>query len=297
MHATTLIPNDQTPALLQHLGLPVAMVQVPGQVWMVDLAGDRKGQAAGFAVVWPTPGVAKLWLHVAPPFRRQGRGHDLLAAVLAAAQASGAKTLRLVEAMDTAQARWFTGQGFDVWSELNEFSFRIDTSERLLQRLWERLKKTIPPQAEMITLAEADQRGLSLEIAQHQALAVGGLPSMLLEKMARAQADRDDPDLHVSLDKSLVIVLQGTLVAFSLARFDLHRACWMIDGMYVAPAYRDGWATLWMRYELVQTGRRVGRSNEYRVQARSDQTNTASFARKLGAECVSTKLLLEKSLG
>jgi GNAT superfamily N-acetyltransferase len=291
MHAITQFPEEQTPALLQHLGLPATMEGAAARVLLVNLSGDLAGQAGGFAVVWPTPGVAKLWLHVAPPFRREGRGVALLKALVHAAQAWGLTTLRLVEALDAPDARWFTAHGFAVWAELSEFSFRVDASDRLLHRLWERLKNTIPPEAEMVTLAEAEQRGFALEIAQQQAQAVGGLPSMLLEKIALAKVSGDD--LHVSLDKSLVIILKGEWVAFSLARFDLQRGCWMIDGMVVAPAFRDGWATIWMRYELVQTGLRVGRSNEYRVQARSDQTNTTSFARKLGAQRVFTKLLLE----
>jgi hypothetical protein len=91
------------------------------------------------------------------------------------------------------------------------------------------------------------------------------------------------------------VLLGGELVAFALARFDTGLACWMIDGFYVAPAYRDGWATLWLRYELIQTGLRLGRSKYYRVRARNDHTNTVAFARRLGAQTQGQRYLMEAS--
>lgn len=267
---------------------------VAAQVWMASLGGERAGQAAGFCVLWPTSVIGKLWLHVAPEFRLQGVGRTLLEALERSPFITGIQSLRLTEALDEFSSPWFERHGFSAWNELNEFSFRINESDRLLRRLWDRVKKTIPPSAEMITLAEADQRGFSAFIAKLQALAVGGFPSMLLQKIAHAKASGDDQS--ISLDNSLIIVLNGQLLAFALNRFDPHQACWFIDGMYVAPEFRDGWATIWMRYELVQTGLRLGRTNECRVQARNDQTNTLRFARRLGAKRVSTKRLLEKKL-
>ena len=295
MYEIVKFPNQpQTRALLEHLGLPLLMDQAAAQVWMARLAGDHEGQAAGFAVLWPAPSVAKLWLHVVPAFRQQGVGGDLLSSILQQGNLEAPRALRLVSAVEAECAAWFVRRGFNAWGQLHEYSFQIDQSERLLHRLWERLKKTIPPAAEMISLADADGRGFSTEISRLQAVAVGGLATMLLQQMNLAKVSGDD--LHVSLDKSLVIVLQGKLVAYSLARFDSRHGCWMIDGMYVAPAFRDAWATIWLRHELVQTGLRLGGSNEYRVQARSDQINTIQFARKLGASYVGGKVLLEKPL-
>ena len=66
----------------------------------------------------------------------------------------------------------------------------------------------------------------------------------------------------------------------------------MIDGFSVASAFRDGWATLWPRYELVQTGLRLGRTPQYRVRARNDQTNTVAFARRLGALALAPRYLM-----
>ena len=82
-------------------------------------------------------------------------------------------------------------------------------------------------------------------------------------------------------------VAVGNKVAVGVAR-----ACWMIDGFYVASAFRDGWATLWLRYELVQTGLRLGRTPQYRVRARNDQTNTVAFARRLGALALAPRYLM-----
>jgi hypothetical protein len=142
----------------------------------------------------------------------------------------------------------------------------------------------------MLSFEAAQRAGWGPEIARLQAQAVGGLPSMLQERMA--QAAQSGSDEGISLDHSLVVMLGGELVAFALARFDVGQACWMIDGFYVAPAFRDGWATLWLRSELIQTGLRLGRTPQYRVRARDDQSNTVAFARRLGAQAQAPRYLM-----
>lgn len=280
--------RDAATTVLAHLGLPHTLDGAPARVWMARAGAASGTPAAGFAVRWSSAHMHWLWLHVAEPARGQGAGSALLAAVRS--QASAGLPWRLVDAVDAFERDWFVRHGFACWGHVCEYAFDLAASARSLERLWQRLKHRIPPQADMLSLEQAQHAGWAPEIARLQAQAVGGLPSMLQERMA--QAAQTGSDEAISLAHSLVVVLGGQLVAFALARFDSMRASWMIDGFYVAPAFRDGWATLWLRYELVQTGLRLGRTPQYRVRARNDQTNTVAFARRLGALALAPRYLL-----
>ena len=285
---TELTSTDAAAAVLAHLGLPHTLDGAPARVWMACEGSSATVAAAGFAVRWSSEHMHWLWLHVAPPARGQGAGSALLAAVRS--QASASVPWRLVDAVDASERDWFVGHGFVSWGHVCEYAFDLNASAQALERLWLRLKHRIPPQADMLSLEQAQHAGWAPEIARLQAQAVGGLPSMLQERMAHAAQTGSDEG--ISLAHSLVVVLGGQLVAFALARFDTARACWMIDGFYVASAFRDGWATLWLRYELVQTGLRLGRTPQYRVRARNDQTNTVAFARRLGALALAPRYLM-----
>ena len=285
---TELAAADSAATVLAHLGLPRTLDGAPARVWMAREGSQAKAPAAGFAVLWSSVHMHWLWLHVAAPSRRQGAGKALLAAARDGAQPS--VPWRLVVAVDASDRDWFKRQGFVLWGHVCEYVFDLSASAEALERLWQRLKHRIPPQADMLSLEAAQRAGWGPEIARLQAQAVGGLPSMLQERMA--QAVQSGSDEGISLAHSLVVMLGGELVAFALARFDLGQACWMIDGFYVAPAFRDGWATLWLRYELVQTGLRLGRTPQYRVRARDDQSNTVAFARRLGAQAQAPRYLM-----
>lgn len=286
---TELDARDAATAVLAHLSLPKTLDGAPARIWMARASAASGTPAAGFAVRWSSAHRHWLWLHVAQPARGQGAGSALLAAVRS--QAGAGMPWRLVDAVDAFERDWFVRHGFVSWGHVCEYAFDLLASAQTLERLWLRLKHRIPPRADMLSLAQAQQAGWAPEIARLQAQAVGGLPSMLQERMAQAGQTGSDED--ISLADSLVVVLDGQLVAFALARFDSLRACWMIDGFYVAPAFRDGWATLWLRYELVQTGLRLGRTPQFRVRARNDQTNTVAFARRMGAQALATRYLME----
>ena len=286
---TELDARDAATAVLAHLGLPKTLDGASARVWMARAGAASGTPAAGFAVRWSSAHRHWLWLHVAPPTRGQGAGSALLAAVRS--QASAGMPWRLVDAVDASDRDWFLRHAFVCWGHVGEYAFDLVASAQALERLWLRLKHRIPSQAEMLSLEQAQHAGWAPEIARLQAQAVGGLPSMLQERMA--QAAQTGSDEGISLAHSLVVVLGGQLVAFALARFDSMRACWMIDGFYVAPAFRDGWATLWLRYELVQTGLRLRRAPQFRVRARNDQTNTVAFARRMGAQALAMRYLME----
>lgn len=286
---TELAFGDAVAAVLSHLGLPHTVDGASARVWLARADTGADPLAAGFAVRWSSPRRHWFWLHVAGPYRRQGVGQQLL--VGAQRQAKAGLPWRLVDAVDATELAWFARHGFVPWSQVAEYGFDLTASAHALERIWQRLKHRIPPQADMLSLDQAQQAGWGLEIARLQAQAVGGMPSMLQERMA--QAAQTGSDAAISLANSLVVLLGGALVAFALARFDPEKDCWMIDGFYVAPAFRDGWATLWLRYELVQTGLRLGRTPHYRVRARDDQTNTVAFARRMGATLLAQRYLLE----
>lgn len=288
MSITEIAQIEAVTTVLGHLGLPKTLDGVPGRVWMARAGATSGAPAAGFAVRWSSAHMHWLWLHVAEPARGQGAGSALLAAVRSQADAN--TSWRLVDAVDASERDWFVRRGFVAWGHVCEYAFDLVASAQALERLWQRLKRHIPPQADMLSLEQARHAGWAPEIARLQAQAVGGLPSMLQERMV--QAAQNGSDEGISLAHSLVVVLGGQLVAFALARFDSMRASWMIDGFYVAPAFRDGWATLWLRYELVQTGLRLGRTPQYRVRARNDQTNTVAFARRLGAQALALRYLM-----
>jgi GNAT superfamily N-acetyltransferase len=293
---TEITQNTAATGVLAHLGLPQTLDGAPARLWMAR-DGAPAAPAAGFAVRWSGAHRHWLWLHVAEPARRQGVGSALLEAVRT--QAAPNISWRLVDAVDASHRDWFVRHGFVSWGHVREYAFDLEASARGLERIWQRLKHRIPPQADMLSLEQAHHAGWTPEIARLQAQAVGGLPSMLQERMARAAqksaevGSDEGTDEGISLPHSLVIVLGGELVAFALARFDDALGCWMIDGFYVASAFRDGWATLWLRYELVQTGLRLGRTPQYRVRARNDQTNTVAFARRLGAQALEARYLME----
>lgn len=288
MLVTEIATTEGTAAVLAHLGLPKTLDGATARVWMARASAASGASAAGFAVRWSSAHRHWLWLHVVQSARRQGVGSALLAA--ARSQASAGVSWRMVDAVDASDRDWFLRHGFVSWGHVCEYAFDLAASAQALERLWLRLKHRIPPQADMLSLEQAQHAGWAPEIARLQAQAVGGLPSMLQERMA--QAAQTGSDEGISLAHSLVVVLGGQLVAFALARFDAARASWMIDGFYVAPAFRDGWATLWLRYELVQTGLRLGRTPQYRVRARDDQTNTVAFARRLGAQAQALRYLI-----
>lgn len=275
-------------AVLAHLGLPQNLDGASARIWMARQGTLTNEPAAGFSVRWSSAHMHWLWLHVAAPWRSQGAGKALLAA--ARDRANPSVRWRLVDAVDASDRGWFSRQGFVSWGLVCEYAFDLSASAQALERLWQRLKHLIPPQADMLSLDEAQNAGWAPEIARLQAQAVGGLPSMLQERMA--QAAQTSSDEGISLAHSLVVVLGSKLVAFALVRFDREQTCWMIDGFYVAPAFRDGWATLWLRYELVHTGLRLGRTPHYRVRARNDQTNTMAFARRLGAKALTPRYLM-----
>ena len=285
---TELAATEPGAAVLAHLGLPQKLDGAVARIWMARQGSWVNEPAAGFAVRWSSAHMHWLWLHVAAPWRGQGAGRALLTA--ACAGASPSMGWRLVDAVDASDRGWFTRQGFVSWGLVCEYAFDLGASAQALERLWQRLKHRIPPQADMLSLDEAQSAGWGPEIARLQAQAVGGLPSMLQERMALAVQTGSDEG--ISLAHSLVVVLGGQLVAFALARFDRQQTCWMIDGFYVAPAFRDGWATMWLRYELVQTGLRLGRTPHYRVRARNDQTNTMAFARRMGAQPLAHRYLM-----
>lgn len=289
---TELDPGQTAPAVLDHLGLPPVVDGADARVWMVQVGVGTGAPADGFVVRWSSPRKHWLWLHVAPPMRRQGLGSALLA--VAQRQAAKDRAWRLVEAVDAPELAWFARHGFVPWGQVGEYAFDLSASAQALERLWQRLKHRIPPQADMVSLAQAQETGWGPEIARLQAQTVGGFAPMLQQRMAHSAQTGSDAGL--SLDHSLVVLLEGVLVGFALARFDARQHCWMIDGFYVAPAFRDGWATLWLRYELVQTGLRLGRTPQYRVRARNDQTNTVAFARRMGASAQEPRYLLEAPL-
>lgn len=290
MLVVTELSSDPTAgAILSHLGLPTTLDGAGARLWMARPGAAAGSPAAGFAVRWTSARRHWLWLHVVPDQRRQGTGRALLAAVQT--EAAVDRDWRLVDAVDASDRDWFVRHGFVSWGEVYEYAFELEASAHAMERLWQRLKHRIPAQADMLSLEQAQGAGWMPDIARLQAQAVGGLPSMVLERIARAH--RTGSDEGVSLAHSLVVVLDGELVAFALARFDTGLASWMIDGFYVAPAFRDGWATLWLRYELVQTGLRLGRTKYYRVRARNDQTNTLAFARRMGAQAQERRHLVE----
>lgn len=273
---------------LTQLGLPQSLDGVQARVWMALGPSHASRFAVGFAVRWTCPRMNWLWIHVTASSRGEGVGGQLLYA--AGYPASDAQTWQLVEAVEAPYLAWFDRRGFKPWAQVSEYGFDLTASSAALERVWLRLKGRIPPQAEMMALKYALDQGWGEDIARLQAQAVGGLPSMLLDRIALAA--QTSSDAGISLDHSLVIVLGGALIAFALASFDPQKHSWMIDGFYVAPPYRDNWATLWLRYELVQTGLRLGRTPQFRVRARNDQTNTVAFARRLGAARLETGYLL-----
>ncbi len=288
---TELSSDPAAGAVLSHLGLPTSLGGASARLWMGRPGAAADLPAAGFAVRWSSPRRHWLWLHVVPLQRHQGIGRALLAA--AQNDAAGDRPWRLVDAVAASDRDWFLRHGFVSWGQIYEYAFDLEASAQALERPWERLKRRIPVQADMLSLAQAKQNGWMPEIARLQAQAVGGLASMVLERIAQAQ--RTGSDEGVSLAHSLVVVLDNALLAFALKRFDTALNCWVIDGFYVAPAYRNGWVTLWLRYELMQAGLRLSRANEFRVRARDDQTSTLAFARRMGAQAQELRYLMETS--
>ena len=206
----------------------------------------------------------------------------------------GIERLNLISALEPADAPWFIKRGFGVSQQFRNYSIQGDVATAQLRRVWERLKSKVPPEAQLITLAEAIERGLLAEISQKQASVTGGVADRVLKHIQSAM-DTGSDEL-VSLQSSLVGLLDGQIVGILMVRFDYRQVIWIVEAMYLDPAYRDGWALIWMRFAIAEVLLGTARTNECQFEAQDAQPAIIRLAHRLKALEVSGRVLLHKTL-
>ena len=293
MHTIQALTDPRlTQALLVKLKLPIEINKSRGLIWAARLAENQQG--AGFSVLWPAQDTAHLWLHVAPAFRNQHCARDLLEVAEKQCRELGATKLELISAVEHEDAPWFIKRGFTVSNKFHNYSIQGDIATAQLRRVWDRLKSKVPAEAQLITLAQAIGLGLSEEICIKQASVTGGMPDLIRSHIDSAIATGTDE--LISLQSSLVGMLNGKIVSILMVRFDYEQVIWIVEAMYLEQAYRDGWALIWMRFAIAEVLLATARTNECHFEAQDDQPAIIRLAHRLKAQELPGRVLLQKNL-
>jgi N-acetylglutamate synthase-like GNAT family acetyltransferase len=262
------------------------MAGVPAMVW---LAGTPQ-EWSGAAVLYPIKPNATAWILVRPPCRGSGAGTALLEMVVDAARQMGCEGVRTPTPLSENVSRWLEKHNFICFEQVQEYSLLIDETLPRLEKAWTRVGRSMPATAELITLDEADKRGLGETVSRLFSRTVGGLPMHLARLIHQVRQGQPAP---LDLEQSLVLLDKGLIIGASHTHYDHSRNCWYTDSIAVVEPYRRGWANILLRMERLKRIHLDGRSNESRFRFRDSQRDTSRFADHVGATKTEELSLME----
>lgn len=277
---------QQSMGVLQVMRMPPAMMGVQPKVWLAGTPGDWSG--AG--VIYPMLPHAAGWILVRPVNRRAGVGSALLQEMINASVIAGAEALRSPTPLSADITAWLVKHGFSVFENVQEFSINFPEVIPRLEKGWQRVSRQMPESAELITLDEADQRGLTETVSRFFAMTVGGLPMHLARLVKQIRSGQRAP---LDIVQSLVLLDKGKVIGASHTHFDSRHNCWYTDSIAVDEGYRRGWANILLRLERAKRLLADGRSHESRFRFRDSQRDTSRFAEHVGATKLEQLSLLE----
>jgi len=229
------------------------------------------------------PGVG---LHVIEPARGKGIGRQLLSAIESVASARAAEAIfaaHRVELGTVAESDWIR-LGFSSHETVETQRLPLAQFEPRLGPLLGRMHDRIPASARIIPLYRAN------------------LPGVLTLHLDCMGGDRGDVYRRLRGDGtgafhprySKVLTVDGRIVGCILAhRKDQETA--IVDADIVAPAFRGGWANVWLKLEATRGALRLGIKN-FEYTSFDHYADTRSFTRKLGGTTVKTTALMIKRL-
>jgi GNAT superfamily N-acetyltransferase len=188
------------------------------------------------------PGVA---VHVIPPWRRQGIGSALVAALSAAAAQAGAEAIfaiQKVEAGSPAEQGW-RWLGLEPLETVVYHELPLAAVESRLAPLydWMREKQGIPAGAEIIALCDADREA----VADLHVNVLGGHRGRLISMMRGEGLGAYHPRY------SRVLLVDGVVKGCLLAHRESKDVA-VVDANILDPTVRGGWANLWLKLEATR---------------------------------------------
>jgi GNAT superfamily N-acetyltransferase len=179
-------------------------------------------------------------VHVIPPCRRRGIGQQLVEACAAAAgnRAAALYAWQPVPAQSD-DAQRYRQLGFDRTVTLLEGHTEVERAFSHLNPLYEQVVERgwIPPEARLAPL----DAGHAAQIARLHVDYLGGQYEQIIA------AVRGELPLRYVPDLSPVLLVEGQIRGFTLARMQAEGIA-AVDATVVHPAFRRGWANLWLKF-------------------------------------------------
>jgi GNAT superfamily N-acetyltransferase len=224
--------------------------------FLIAATGQPERVIAAAALTWDTAlQDLKGWevdVHVLPPFRRHGIARKLIDAICNEAN------IRRIPAVHPREWVKLDSEAFQFWTSLGfsetqrKFEYTGASADFLaaLKQIYDLTQEhgKIPPNARVVTLAEADIEPIVRLHLQH----LGGSASVLRPLLAGTHPNPYDRQL------SLVLMLDDQVVGFVLGRILPEISTYQLESTVIAPTVRRSWANILLRYEVAVRGTAMG---------------------------------------
>jgi hypothetical protein len=269
------------PVGLDRLALVRAVLQLPVRPGLPGLhtwlafSGER---LTGGALLRREQQEAAVWIGVPDPYRRQGGGRALLAAVLAAAQDLGVTRLGTFRGVrEETGGAFCTGRGWRLANTLQTFETTLDDAEQFFGRYERRLRSrgSIPAGLE-------SRHGREVPWSHFRPLLEREFGLGVALRLGRLVTQGPAPTEWAS-----ALMLGDTPVAATLGHVDGDAAA--VDAYAVVPEFRRGWAHIVSKYRVVQELRaRFPDARRYQFSTADAHGDTRAAARLSAAQGYTT---------
>ncbi|RIK73634.1 MAG: hypothetical protein DCC67_17655 [Planctomycetota bacterium] len=266
---------------------------MPAQSQFVVAVEGEHGLVIGAAGLTPSrrlqplagPGVM---IHVIEPCRGCGVARALSQAATAAAAGQGAKALYAAQRCQCegpAFAAW-RRLGFDLCDVVEEHELPLAEFVPRLAPLVERLRREhrIPADARIVPLYAADRAAVLQLHVDH----MGGDRQSLYQKL-----HGEGPGAFHPRYSRVLLAGQRTVGCILAHRKSRHVAA--VDANIIAPAFRRGWANVWLKLEATQGALSLGITH-FHFTSFDQYADTRSFTAKLGGVTTVRRALMYRPL-
>lgn len=226
------------------------------------------------------PEAGRFGLQVRPTHRRRGVGSALLYKIIEEAKKAGAPRLAIAgTVVESSPAHaLLKGKGFETSQRGFLFEASIAGLLAVLEPAYERMKKRkqFPKDAELIRLGEASQDQVRELVLKN----LGGQPRALALRLLGGQQG-------FTQKNSVVLTLKSNVIGAVLVRFVEKKA--IIDAIAVAPEYRNRWAHLALKRQVLENLKAAGYTTIFFRANEQAHRDTARFAGRAEAKKLETR--------